>query len=94
MYNASGITEEGTRIMDKETDIKLGAHYEQFIAQQIMEGRFHSTSEAVQAGLRLLEEEETKLAAIRQALKEGEESGIADYSLEKVMEELDRELPS
>ncbi|MGE3624464.1 MAG: type II toxin-antitoxin system ParD family antitoxin [Bdellovibrionales bacterium] len=76
--------------MDKDSEIKLSPHYAQFISQQIMQGRFHSTSEAVQAGLRLLEQEETKLAAIRQALKESEESGISDYSLEKIMEELDR----
>jgi hypothetical protein len=43
------------------------------------------------AGLMLLEEHETKLSALRQALKDGEESGLADYSLEGLMYELDSE---
>ena len=34
---------------------------------------------------------ETKLAALRQALKEGEESGRADYSLKGLLDELDSE---
>jgi len=47
----------------------------------------------VRAGLRLLEEHETKLKALRQALREGEESGVADYSLNGLIEELDAESP-
>lgn len=77
--------------MQKNTSVTLGVHFEQFIARQISEGRFGSASETVRAGLRLLEEHETKLAALRQALKEGEESGRADYSLPGLLEELDHE---
>ena len=36
---------------------------------------------------------ETRLAALRQALKEGEESGRADYSLKGVLDELDGDTP-
>jgi hypothetical protein len=42
----------------------------------------------------LLEERETRLAALRQALKEGEDSGRADYSLQGLLDELDRESPN
>jgi len=42
-------------------------------------------------GLMLLEGHETKWAALRQALKDGEESGRADYSLKGLMNELDSE---
>jgi antitoxin ParD1/3/4 len=77
--------------MHKNTSVTLGAHFDHFIAQQITEGRFGSVSEAIRAGLRLLEERETKLAALRQALKEGEDSGKADYSLQGLLDELDRE---
>ncbi|ETW93076.1 MAG: antitoxin [Candidatus Entotheonella factor] len=80
--------------MPKNTSVTLGEHFDGFIARQIEKGRFASTSEVVRAGLRLLEEHEMKLAALRQALKEGEDSGIADYSLEELLDELDNELAS
>lgn len=77
--------------MQKNTSVTLGKHFEEFIAAQIKSGRFSSASEAVRAGLRLLEEHEARLAALRQALAEGEESGPADYSLQDVIAELDEE---
>ena len=77
--------------MQKNTSVTLGKHFEQFINQQVQNGRYGSASEAVRAGLRLLEAEETKLAALRQALIEGEKSGVADYSLKELVEELDAE---
>ena len=75
--------------MHKNTSVTLGPHFEQFIAQQIAEGRFASASEVLRAGLRVLEEQETRLAALRRALKEGEDSGRANYSLQGLIEELD-----
>ena len=75
--------------MQKNTSVTLGAHFENFITQQVSEGRFGSASEAIRAGLRLLEEREIRLAALRRALKEGEESGRADYSLKGLLDELD-----
>jgi antitoxin ParD1/3/4 len=77
--------------MQKNTSVTLGEHFETFIAEQIKRGRFSSASEAIRAGLRLLEEHEMKLAALRQALKDGEDSGIAAYSLTGLLEDLDRE---
>ena len=77
--------------MQKNTSVTLGAHFENFIAQQIKVGRFGSASEVVRAGLRLLEDRETKLAALRQALKVGEDSGKAEYSLQGLLDELDGE---
>ena len=77
--------------MQKNTSVTLGSHFEQFISQQIDGGRFNSASEAIRAGLRLLEGQEIKLAALRHALIEGEESGKADYSLNELIEELDEE---
>jgi antitoxin ParD1/3/4 len=80
--------------MQKNTSVTLGKHFEEFIARQLKNGRYSSASEAIRAGLRLLEEREVKLDALRRALKEGEESGFTDYSLEGLVEELDKENPA
>ena len=77
--------------MQKNTSITLGSHFDAFIAQQIETGRFASASETVRAGLRLLEEHEVKVAALRRALQEGEESGFTNYSLSELIQELDNE---
>jgi len=77
--------------MQKNTSVTLGKHFDAFITQQIKNGRFSSASEAVRAGLRLLEEKEIKLAALRQALEEGESSGFGEYSLSGILQELDNE---
>ena len=61
--------------MSKNTSIVLSEHFRTFIAEQVEEGRYGSASEVVRAGLRLLENQEAKLAALRHALKEGWESG-------------------
>lgn len=78
--------------MAKNTSISLGDHFEQFIAQEIKQGRFGSASEVIRAGLRLLEEEEMRRAALRAALEAGEKSGFADdYSLKALIQALDQE---
>jgi len=65
---------------------------EKFISQQLVQGHYGSASEAIRAGLRLLEERETKLSLLRRALTEGEESGTADYNLKSLNAELDGEI--
>lgn len=61
--------------MAKNTSISLGDHFAEFVEERVRSGRFGSVSEVVRAGLRLLEAEEAKLASLRAALVEGEESG-------------------
>ncbi|OEU69977.1 MAG: antitoxin [Desulfuromonadales bacterium C00003093] len=77
--------------MPKNTSVTLGPHFENFVRRQVAAGHYGSVSEAVRAGLRLLEEKEAKLSLLRKALEEGENSGIAEYSLEGLIEELDAE---
>ncbi len=74
--------------MGKNTSIILGNHFDQFISTQIENGRYGSASEVVRASLRLLEEHEQKLQALRQALIDGEESGDAgELNMEAIRQE-------
>jgi antitoxin ParD1/3/4 len=61
----------------KSASFSLGEHFDQFVEAKIAEGRYGSASDVVRAGLRLLEEQETQLTALREALIEGEQSGAA-----------------
>jgi antitoxin ParD1/3/4 len=75
--------------MSKNTSISLGSYFDQFIHNRISEGRFKNVSEVVRAGLRLLEEEENKVKALRSAIQEGIDSGIAhDFDPKKHLESL------
>lgn len=58
--------------MGKNTSISLGNHFETFINERVRTGRYSSASDAVRAGLRLLEAEEAKLEVLRQTLATGE----------------------
>ena len=58
--------------MARNTSVSLGDHFEDFIDERVKEGRYASASDAVRAGLRLLEQEETKLDVLRQTLAVGE----------------------
>ena len=64
--------------MASNTSISLDDHFVDFLAEQVGGGRYRSASEVVRAGLRLLEEQELQLAALRGALEAGEASGKAE----------------
>jgi antitoxin ParD1/3/4 len=57
----------------------IGSHYERFLRDMVESGRYASASEVMRDSLRLLEEREEqrqiKLAALREAIREGVESG-------------------
>lgn len=63
--------------MRKNTSFSLGDHFSSFIETQVAEGRYDNASDVLRAALRLLEERETKLSALRAALIEGEQSGAS-----------------
>lgn len=63
--------------MKRNTSVALGDHFEGFVESRISEGRYKNASEVIRAGLRLLEEEENRIMALRSAVQEGLASGIA-----------------
>lgn len=67
----------------KTTSVALGTYFENFIQSRIAQGRYNNASEVIRAGLRLLEENESRLMELKAAIKEGIESGEAtDFSPE------------
>ncbi len=64
--------------MAKNTSVAIGSHFQRFIERQVKQGRFGSASEAIRAGLRLLEEHEAKFEALRLTVQEGVDSGPAE----------------
>ena len=63
--------------MAKNTSFILGDHFDAFVSSQVAAGRYQNAADVLRSGLRLLEERETRLQALRHALLEGEQSGIA-----------------
>lgn len=77
--------------MAKNTSVTLGDHFDQFISQQLRSGRYGSASEVLRAGLRVLEDQESKLQNLRNMLIQGEQSGTVDYSYDSLLAELDKD---
>ena len=75
--------------MNRNTSISLGNYFDSFVQNSISEGRFKNASEVIRAGLRLLEEEESKVIALKKAIQEGIDSGIAfNFDSQKHLESL------
>jgi antitoxin ParD1/3/4 len=58
----------------KNTSISLGSYFDQFVNSQISVGRYKNVSEVIRAGLRLLEDEESKALALKIAIQKGLDS--------------------
>ena len=75
--------------MMKTTSVALGPHFEEFIQSSIQSGRYNNASEVVRSGLRLLEDQEQRIRALRAAIEEGEASGyVDDFDIKVHLEEL------
>ena len=61
--------------MGKNTSFSLDEHFSTFIEDEVASGRYGSASDVVRTALRLLEDRETRLRTLRQALVAGEQSG-------------------
>lgn len=62
----------------KNTSISLGNYFDQFVQTQVSAGRYKNVSEVIRAGLRMLENEESKVIALRNAIQEGLNSPLAE----------------
>ncbi|MBN2681119.1 MAG: type II toxin-antitoxin system ParD family antitoxin [Bacteroidales bacterium] len=72
----------------RNTSISLGNYFDQFVSSQVSAGRYKNVSEVIRAGLRLLEDEESKVQLLRKAINDGIDSGIAhDYDPEQHLQE-------
>lgn len=75
--------------MSRTVTASLGPHYEEFIQNSILTGRYNNASEVIRAGLRRLEEDESRLASLKAALEEGEASpDVTDFDPQVVLQEL------
>ena len=78
--------------MGRTVTASLGAHYEEFIQYSIQCGRYNNASEVIRAGLRRLEEDESRLIALKNALEEGESSpDVIDFDSKEFLKELKAE---
>lgn len=65
----------------------MGNYFESFIESTVLKDGFSNSSEEACAGLRLLEEEESRIIVLRNAIREGIESGRAvDFDPKKHLE--------
>ena len=73
----------------KTTSVALGPHFEDFIQASILSGRYNNASEVVRSGLRLLEDQEQKMAALRSAIEEGMNSSIVeDFDSQEFLQQM------
>jgi antitoxin ParD1/3/4 len=76
----------------KNTSISLGNYFDHFISSQVSVGRYKNVSEVIRAGLRLLENEESKVIALRNAIQEGINSPIVEtFDFEENLKKLKSE---
>jgi len=73
------------------TSLSLGGHWEDFIKQEIKNGRYSTASEVVRAALRELEDRGKRLEALRAHLAEGagqaaRKDFVEDFDVSDVIE--------
>lgn len=80
------------QLMTKTTSVNIGNHFESIISKWMQDGRYGSASEAMRAGLRLLEEQEIKFELLQRSLVEGVNSGESTKSFSEIVKEAKSEL--
>lgn len=78
--------------MSKNTSISLGNYFDQFVNSQVSAGRYKNVSEVIRAGLRLLENEESKATALKNAIEKGLNSPLVeDFDFDENLQRLKAE---
>jgi len=76
----------------KNTSISLGNYFDQFVSSQVSAGRYKNVSEVIRAGLRMLENEESKAIALKNAIQEGLNSQLVeDFDFDENLKRLKAE---
>ena len=76
----------------KNTSISLGDYFDKFIISQVSTGRYKNVSEVVRAGLRLLDDEESKIKALKAAIQKGLDSPrVENFDFEANLKKLKTE---
>jgi antitoxin ParD1/3/4 len=68
-------------------NVSIGERWEKFVETTVQEGRYSSASEVVREGLRLVEEREVKLTALRETLNASIAAGgdVSDGELDAAL---------
>ena len=75
--------------MGRNTSVSLGNHFEDFVDSKVSSGRYKNASEVIRAGLRMLEDEETRIATLKKEIEAGFASGKAkNFNAKKQLEKL------
>ena len=73
----------------KNTSVSLGNYFDQFVGSQVTVGRYKNVSEVIRAGLRLLENEENKISALKGAIQQGLNSPrVEDFDFDNHLAQL------
>jgi antitoxin ParD1/3/4 len=73
----------------KNTSVSLGNYFDNFVSSQVSIGRYKNVSEVIRAGLRLLEDEESKAIALRNAIQKGLESPrVENFNFDENLKQL------
>lgn len=74
--------------MARNTSVSLSNHFADFIDEQVVTGRYGSASDVMRAGLRLLEEHETRVKALQDALATGEQGPFEPFDRKALLAEI------
>ena len=74
--------------MARTTSVTIGPQLDDFVSKLLESGRYGSTSEVMRSALRLLERQEKQMAALRQAVAAGEQSGESDLTLSQIADQV------